>query len=532
MCSDISSCSSFIIKEIEASNDSLLKIWKRSSHAEFVNIVKELRPYYPVVENQLKFFLKKMVLAEANDLAHHLANNRDTEKPRSAFCCGYLTIGGADRVLTLVANYLACRGHEVYVITLNHPRSEFKDVYHFHPDVIRMHLNVDHSWSRRIISIATLIGLTVWISNNKIPNEQLIEFSTSFRQSGIHYIQCDHYSFFYPLVRPETYGLYADGMKSYTHCSAVIACNSFVANIYKCFIPNVAMIHNPVSYSLKEIFPTKCREKIIICVGRFNDTIKRIDRALLVFKEVLGRHPDAKMIVIGRVDSSMRIPEGNTESIGRMIQRLGFSKEQLEMVGEKSDVRPYYKNASVLLMTSENEVFGMVLVEAGVFGLPSVIFDTPGLEDVIVQGKTGFVIQQDDIHGMAQKVSLLLEDDGLRKELGDNARKHVSTFSLSDIGDKWDRMIRHMAKCQDQDKINQILHREFFEEVEDKSVFNKRIVIEYDRHLSLILKRNAKRSYFNSFLTIHKIKSSICQLGVFATIRKVPSQLKGMLSNW
>jgi len=316
-------------------------------------------------------------------------------------------------------------------------------------------------------------------------------------------------------------------MKSYEKCSAVIACNSFIANSYKFFIDNVATMHNPVTYGFDETTKSAGGKNKVLCVGRFNDSIKRFDRTLLVFSELLKLYSEAQLVVVGRVDKKARIPATNRETIGEMIERLGFTADQLVLVGEKEDVRPYYQDASVLLMTSDNEAFGMVLVEAGVFGIPSVLFDIPGLEDVVADNHSGFIVEQDDISGMADKILQLLSNETLRREMGSNAREKVQRFSMESIGRKWQNLITLLVTNEDPNRINAVLDNEFNEKVKDWRSVSRRIIKEYDRHVAMILS-----NYSNPVIQrmqdgmMNKIKCSIRDQGLLSTVHKIIRRAK------
>jgi len=286
-------------------------------------------------------------------------------------------------------------------------------------------------------------------------------------------------------------------------------------------------MHNPVTYGFDETTKSAGGKNKVLCVGRFNDSIKRFDRTLLVFSELLKLYSEAQLVVVGRVDKKARIPATNRETIGEMIERLGFTADQLVLVGEKEDVRPYYQDASVLLMTSDNEAFGMVLVEAGVFGIPSVLFDIPGLEDVVADNHSGFIVEQDDISGMADKILQLLSNETLRREMGSNAREKVQRFSMESIGRKWQNLITLLVTNEDPNRINAVLDNEFNEKVKDWRSVSRRIIKEYDRHVAMILS-----NYSNPVIQrmqdgmMNKIKCSIRDQGLLSTVHKIIRRAK------
>ncbi len=91
--------------------------------------------------------------------------------------------------------------------------------------------------------------------------------------------------------------------------------------------------------------------------------------------------------------------------------------------------------ASVCVVTSKNEAFGYVGAEAQAVGTPVVASEVDGIVEVVIDGKTGFLVPPEDAAAFAEKIKVLLLDDALREQFGVNAREHfLKTFSTSNIG--------------------------------------------------------------------------------------------------
>jgi glycosyltransferase involved in cell wall biosynthesis len=89
--------------------------------------------------------------------------------------------------------------------------------------------------------------------------------------------------------------------------------------------------------------------------------------------------------------------------------------------------RPWtlFNTADFLCLLSKREGFGMVAIEAGAFGIPSIGTKIYGLEDSIIDGKTGMLVSVDDVSETVDALRTLIGDVELRKVLGENARKRV-----------------------------------------------------------------------------------------------------------
>lgn len=84
----------------------------------------------------------------------------------------------------------------------------------------------------------------------------------------------------------------------------------------------------------------------------------------------------------------------------------------------QEDVRPLLVAADVLALTSQEESFGLVLVEAAVFGKPAVATCAEGPREIIDDGRTGFLVGLDDEAALAERLDRLVADVSLRQSLG------------------------------------------------------------------------------------------------------------------
>ena len=112
------------------------------------------------------------------------------------------------------------------------------------------------------------------------------------------------------------------------------------------------------------------------------------------------------------------------------------------------DIEREYLNASIYVMTSHFEGFGMVLAEASSYGLPCIAFDIKtGPSDIIENEKSGFLVEDNDLQGYADKLMLLMRDENLRFNFGTEAKKLVSErFGKNAVMKMWENMFMESAK--------------------------------------------------------------------------------------
>ena len=118
------------------------------------------------------------------------------------------------------------------------------------------------------------------------------------------------------------------------------------------------------------------------------------------------------------------------DSLKKLAKELKVS-DYVTFHGFQTDVSKFYQNASINLLTSVSEGFGMTLIEAMANGVPSVVYDLPNID--IVQKRKGIkVVPQGDVRGAAREIIALLSDDHALQAEGQAARQSVlEAYALS-----------------------------------------------------------------------------------------------------
>lgn len=96
--------------------------------------------------------------------------------------------------------------------------------------------------------------------------------------------------------------------------------------------------------------------------------------------------------------------------------------EGVRFIGYVDDPTPYYCRADVALMCSSDEAFGRVTVEAMKLGLPVIGLNSGGTNEIIVDGRSGYLIPPNDPSALAGKLRRLWADEVMRSEMGRQAQ--------------------------------------------------------------------------------------------------------------
>jgi L-malate glycosyltransferase len=116
---------------------------------------------------------------------------------------------------------------------------------------------------------------------------------------------------------------------------------------------------------------------------------------------------------------------------GPMEERLKQEAAQLGLAGSvewegwvetTEGLRDFYHSLDMLVMPSRRESFGVSAVEASATGLPVIASRFGGIPEIVVQGKTGLLVDPEDIHGFGEAIVTLGEDGDLRRQMGAQAR--------------------------------------------------------------------------------------------------------------
>lgn len=193
-------------------------------------------------------------------------------------------------------------------------------------------------------------------------------------------------------------------------------------------IPNPLTINPPIDINEKT--------DEIIWVGRIEYNQKRTFRVLEIWKKLQDKFPDWNITIIGdgpdRADLEKRIIQYGVNRVAI----TGFT-----------DPTIYYARAKILVMVSEYEGFGLVIVEGMSCGVvPAVLAAFPVVQDIIPEDKLcGLVIQYPyDCDKFAEALSMLMESPESLSVMKDNAIRQSHKYSLNSIVDQWEIVLKSL----------------------------------------------------------------------------------------
>lgn len=225
---------------------------------------------------------------------------------------------------------------------------------------------------------------------------------------------------------------------AYQHADhVVLLCQSFIQS-FGMFAAlqdksKYVVIPNALSFDFTPSLDKRSKQKVALIVARFNETSKRLSLALRIWARI-KQDPIAKDWVLRIVG------EGNDRGQYELI----IHDEHIPDVSleGRQDPIPYYKEASIFMMTSRSESWGLTLTEAQQMGTVPIAFDTyASLRDIITNNENGVIIEEGDIDDYVNQMKTLMSDKKLLDRMAKQAIISTERFSKGRIAEMWWRLL-------------------------------------------------------------------------------------------
>jgi glycosyltransferase involved in cell wall biosynthesis len=196
-------------------------------------------------------------------------------------------------------------------------------------------------------------------------------------------------------------------------------------------LSNLMVIPNPLSFYPQQ--SSTLQNKKVIAVGKHGFQ-KGYDRLLAAWQIVSKTNPDWQLEIYGAIHPEFEL--------AALAEKLNINTTVSFFEPEK-DIQSKYLEASVYVMSSRFEGFGMVLIEAMACGVPCVSFDCNyGPADIITHNEDGLLVSNDYIDGLATALLQLIANDMLRTKMGIKAKENVKRFLPETVVQQWDTLFK------------------------------------------------------------------------------------------
>lgn len=195
---------------------------------------------------------------------------------------------------------------------------------------------------------------------------------------------------------------------------------------------NVGWIANPVALPTHD---APARRKVFASLGRY-DKIKSLDYFLRAWASVADQLPEWSAELYGEG------PE--REALESLIRELKIPR--VTLMGKTDDVGNALSSSSVHILSSQNEGLPIAIVEAGLLGVPSVAFDcAPGVHDLIDDQVDGFIVTQNSVAELADRMRALAQDDTLLSAFSQRIAESSKRYLPENVVAQWEEELRELT---------------------------------------------------------------------------------------
>ncbi|MGG9960056.1 glycosyltransferase family 4 protein [Ferruginibacter sp. SUN106] len=346
--------------------------------------------------------------------------------------------GGAERVLSLMANYWAEKACTVSIMVFNEKRS----FYQLHPGVNFYLLN----------SAANSFGVFNFIINNfkraknyfkyikQINPDIIISFTDNANVYAVLYNRFKKK----PLIIAQRTNPYYNTLprfirflprQIYKRAHAMVVQTLQTIDIYqnlKIPLPKIVkVIYNPLNEAIYKPRPEVKRTNIILAVGRLYNRDKHFDKLIDIFHatgdhqwqlHIAGEGPDRKIL----------------EDKIKLLQL----SDKILLLGSISDLAPLYQTARIFVMTSEFEGFPNALCEAMANGCACISYDcATGPAEVIKNNSNGILIAPGKQAEFTRQLNDLMNDDNRIEQFSKAASNLREVLNEKKIMQQWEELI-------------------------------------------------------------------------------------------
>ena len=361
-----------------------------------------------------------------------------------------LTIsGGADKVLTDKANYLAEHNNDVTIITESQMGRPLIFPLSQKVKLIDIGLDFDKQYGHNILYRGILYLRYIRIYKEKLKKilfeikpdivitlmGRSLDFITSIPDGSIKIGEAhttkNHLRSYHLLEEKGGFHKYIarflrkKQIASAMRLDALVLLTKQDAEAWK-DITRTYVIPNAIPYIPEE--SSSLMKKQAIMVGRYNDA-KGYEYITEAWEIVHKKHPEWILNIYGSGEMQ--------DDVERWIKERGL-QDSMIMHEPTEQITQKYQESSLCVMSSRYEGFPLVIMEAMSCGVPCVSFDCPfGPRNIIRDGEDGILVDYLNTKALADNICKVIEDENLRKRLGTNAKKNIQRFSQDAIMQQW-----------------------------------------------------------------------------------------------
>ena len=351
-------------------------------------------------------------------------------------------MGGAERMVCLLANALVTRGFVVHLVSWDQPGAE--PFYDVSPEVKLHRLGFRPGVAGKIHRSRTLFkllrehGVGVLVGFVMSGDRSVL---SAAKLAGAKVIAAERNA-------PEMYSIRYNRLQRWLNLSALhlvdriaVQFPEFVQGYPTTLRGRIETIPNPVTKSALRAepqLPGANGRFTLLAVSRLDSVQKRLHTLVEAYALIAAAHPDWDLLIVG---------EGPEEaSLRRLAAERGIGG-RVRMETSTANISQTYAASHLFVIPSRWEGFSNALAEALTHGLPAVGFrGAPGVAQLIADGETGWLANgEDDANSLAKALDQAMADGPDRARRGAKAVEKMAGYAPEAQFDRWAKLIRATA---------------------------------------------------------------------------------------
>ena len=155
-----------------------------------------------------------------------------------------------------------------------------------------------------------------------------------------------------------------------------------------------------------------------ILIGRLVGD-KGVNELIEAFVGVQKKHPEAALLLVGPMEQEL-------DPLSPQTEHIISTHPKIFTTGYVEDVRPYFAFAKALVFPSYREGFPNVVLQAGAMGLPSIVSNINGCNEIIKHNHNGLIVPVKDTNSLEEAMLTFIVHKDLYKDLKENARNSIT----------------------------------------------------------------------------------------------------------
>ena len=355
-----------------------------------------------------------------------------------------LTGGGAERVATLWANGFVNRGHEVGLvvkcrdISHTYPLSDqikVFNIWHYSGYLLQKYFRYKQAPIKSIRRVIHQFQPDVAICVLQPWGEWVLKAS---KDMHLPVVNTEHSTWEKPdnavygrITKKRHYWRYV--LNQQFNCVTVLTEADKICA--KDYLNNVVVMPNPLAFTPALSVPPKT--KTILAVGRLDIWhCKGFDILIKAWSRIANDRPDWKLVICGQNLDNAR------ESLQSMAREYHVD-HQVEVLAFQDDILTMYQKASVFVLPSRYEGFGMVLIEAMSQGCAPVVCDYKGRQkEIITNEQEGIICPTEDPVALSNAIARMVDDETYRNIVQTHAISRSKHYELDHIMEIWETIFK------------------------------------------------------------------------------------------